>query len=349
MNTVDAQIADEAIVACKKCGQKNRLYKRANQGNHRCASCRAILSDPFARTKSRVRIGMAFALAVFIAAFTIFLFQPWTQYRWAAFKDTVPVYESFIARHPATDYAGSARERIRILRENSVWRVAKVSEDINKLRDYLRIYPDGKYTAEARTRCVALADQQWAPLAKSRSESAIRQFLKDYPETTRIEEAEKRVQQLYDDFTWVQEQNTVEAYKRYLERNPQVANRAAIETTIIDLEVAAIASGEHGVLPKAQPISSDSRSSYAEVTVENSTGYELTVRYSGPDSKKIVIPAGATNSLSLGVGTYTVAASVSAFNVRNYVGTDTMRGGGYESRFYISFGPSFETGFKKRK
>jgi hypothetical protein len=284
-------------------------------------------------------------------AFVLFLFQPWTQYRWAALQDTVPAYESFIRNHPSTDYADSARERIRILREDSVWRAAQLSDDIHKLRDYLKVYPDGKYTAEAKTQCVDLADQQWKPLTKSRSESAIRQFIENYPETTRIKDAEKRIQQLYNDFTWVQEQDTVQAYKRYLERNPQVANRAAIEKKIIDLEVAAIAAGDHGVLPKAQPISSDSRSPYAEVRVENGTGYELTVRYSGPDSQKIVIPASATKSLSLRVGTYTVAATVSAANVRNYVGTDTMPGGGYESRFYIetSFSPSFRTGFKKRK
>ena len=105
------------------------------------------------------------------------------------------------------------------------------------------------------------------------------------------------------------------------------------------------------MLPRAQPISSDSRSSSAEVNVENGTSYELTVRYSGPDSQKLVIPTGATRSLALRVGSYTVAASVSADNVRNYVGTDTMQGGRYESRFYIetSLSPTFGTGFKKRR
>jgi hypothetical protein len=346
MKTVDAEIVDEVIVACKKCGQKNRLYKHARQRKHRCGSCRAILSNPFNSSAWKWTAGIAV-----ITVFIIFLFQPWPQYRWAAFQNTVPAYENFIVRHPATGYADSARERVRILKENSVWQAAQLSDDLNKLRDYLRVYPDGKYTAEAKARCVNLADQQWNPLIKSRSVGAIRQFLKNYPETTRTEEAEKRIQQLYNDFTWVQEQDTVEAYKRYLESNPQVTNLAAIEKKIIDLEVAAIVAGDHGVLPKAQPISSDSRSAYAEVRIENGTGYELTVRYSGSDSQKIVIPASATKSLSLQVGTYAIAASVSAANVRNYVGTDTMQGGDYESRFYIetSFSPSFGTGFKKWK
>ncbi len=343
MKTVDAEIVDEAIVPCKKCGQKNRLYKRAQKGNYHCGSCRAILSDKFKPSAWKWKAGMAAGVA-----FIIFLFQPWPQYRWAAFQDTVPGYESFIVKHPATDYADSARERVRILKEDSVWQAAQGSDDINQLRDYLRVYPAGKYIAKAKTQCVDLANQQWQLLDQSRSESAIRQFLKHYPETTRTEEAETRIQQLYNDFTWVQEQDTVEAYTRYLEHNPQVANRAAIEKTIIDLEVAVIAAGAHEKLPKAQPISSDSRSPSAEVRVENGTGYELTVRYSGLHSQKIVIPANATKSVSLRVGTYAVAASVSAARVRNYVGTETMQGGGYDVRFYIetSFIPS---GFKQRR
>src|SRR5207237_740973 len=130
------------------------------------------------------------------------------------------------------------------------------------------------------------------------------------------------------------------AYRRYLQRNPSDSRRAAIERKIIDLEVAEIAAGDHGTLPAAQRLSSNSYGRFADICVENGTSYELTVRYSGSDSKKIVIPAGETSSLQLAVGAYTVAASVSAANVRNYVGTDTLQGGQYSSRFYIrsSFG-----------
>lgn len=346
MNPVDPEIVDELIISCKKCGQKNRFYKHARLRKHRCGSCRAILSNPFNSSAWKWKAGIA-AVIIFI----IFLFQPWSQYQWAALQNSVPAYERFIAMHPSTDYADSARERVRILKENSVWQAAQLSNNINKLRDYLRVYPDGKYLAKAKILCASIADDRWMQLMESRSVIAIHQFLKDYPETTRTKEAEIRIQQLYNDFSWVKEQDTIEAYKRFLASNPEAANRAAIERKIIDLEVAAIAAGDHGILPKAQPISSNSRSTIAEISIENGTGYELTVRYSGPDSQKIIIPANATKSLSLRLGTYAVAASVSAVNVRNYVGTETLQGGGYESRFYIQtgFGPSFGTGFKIRK
>ena len=52
--TIDAQIVEEEIVSCQKCGQKNRLYKSARQGVYRCASCRSELRNPFVpRPKSR--------------------------------------------------------------------------------------------------------------------------------------------------------------------------------------------------------------------------------------------------------------------------------------------------------
>lgn len=355
--------------------------------------------------------------------FVIFLFQPWTQYRWAALRDTVPAYESFIRNHPSTDYADSARERIRILREDSVWQATQLSDDIQKLRYYLKVYPDGKYAYDAKlaattsadnkwqavsqpyaatevtrflkeypevnlikvesavwndaknsdeiTRVRAyqklfpdgkfskaaaatatkLADAHWLRIASSRSEAVLKRFLVEFPETTRQKDAETQIQALYNDLSWVQQQGTLDAYQRYLRQNPASPERSFVEKKIIDLEVAAIAAGDHGVLPKAQTVSADSRSSSAEVTIENGTSYELTVRYSGPDSQKIVIPASATRSLTLQVGSYTVAASVSAANVRNYVGTDTMQGGRYSSRFYIatSLSPLFGTEFKRGK
>lgn len=60
MKTVDAEIVGQVIVACKKCGQKNRLYKRVQSGVHRCGSCRTILVDPFSRKKGSRRVGAIF-------------------------------------------------------------------------------------------------------------------------------------------------------------------------------------------------------------------------------------------------------------------------------------------------
>ena len=132
----------------------------------------------------------------------------------------------------------------------------------------------------------------------------------------------------------------MEHYRRFATRYPTHSQIAAIEKRIIDLEVKEIAAGEYGEMPRAQALSYGGTTT--DVEVENKTGYELTVRYSGPDSKKLVIPVGATRTIALVPGAYQVAASVNAANVTNYYGSDSMQGGRYSSSFFIqtSFGGS---------
>lgn len=47
VKTVEAETIEQAILVCKKCGQKNRLHRRTQSGFHRCGSCRSLLADPF--------------------------------------------------------------------------------------------------------------------------------------------------------------------------------------------------------------------------------------------------------------------------------------------------------------
>jgi predicted RNase H-like nuclease (RuvC/YqgF family) len=145
------------------------------------------------------------------------------------------------------------------------------------------------------------------------------------------EQAER--ERLQYDWDWVQAEDSIDAYKKFATRFPEHPQITQIQKRIIDLEVKEIAAGEYGELPKAQAISVGGTTS--EVEIENKTGYVLTVRYSGNDSKMIVVPVSATKSVSLIPGEYQVAASVSAAHVRNYFGSDSMAGGKYFSSFYI--------------
>lgn len=219
--------------------------------------------------------------------------------------------------------------------EELSWQAAKASGDVREFRKYLGSYPSGTYAIEAKGDIVAGSDRQWAAIKDLRSEREIANFIKSFPESTHINDAETLRNSLYDDVDWVTKEGTLVAYRRYLQRNPNAALRTTVEKKLIDLEVAEIAAGDHGTLPAAQRVSSNSYGSFSNVCIENGTSYELTVRYSGSDSKKLVVPAGERGSLQLLVGPYTVAASVSAANVRNYVGSDTLQGGEYSSRFYI--------------
>ena len=289
-------------------------------------------------------------------------------------RDKVSSYEAFTARFPSSDHSSDAKERIRILREGEIWGDADCSGQIETLRSYLRIYHDGKHLDEAKrqitsianqcwldlsrtdskteiqkflkeypettkvaaaeARIIEIADQKWADISKSRSLAEIRSFLAVYPESTKSTAAETRIQLLFNDINWVAEQDSLEHYRKFASRFPTHRSIPAIQKRIIDLEVKEIAAGEYGEMPKAQALRFGGTSTSVEV--ENKTGYELTVRYSGPSSKKLILPKGATLKLSLVPGAYQVAASVDSANVRNYYGTDTMQGGSYASNFFIS-------------
>lgn len=309
-----------------------------------------------------------------VILFLILNLNPWLHFRWATYKDSVESYESFASMFPSSDRAIDANERIRILSESKVWHDADGSGRIESLRLYVRnYYKDGKHLDEANqqiasiadkrwedlsksesrveikkfinrfpetskiaaaeARLIEIADKKWAAISESRSLIEIQNFLKLFPETTKSVNAESRIQSLFNDFDWVKEQDHLEHYRRFASRYPSHPNIDLIEKRIIDLEVKDIAAGNYGKLPKAQALNLGGAST--KVEVENKTGYELTIRYSGPDSKKLVIPVAATRGVVLIPGPYQVAASVNAGNVTNYYGSDIMHGGTYSSSFFI--------------
>lgn len=132
-----------------------------------------------------------------------------------------------------------------------------------------------------------------------------------------------------------QKQNTLTAYNRYLELFPKGAHAKAADKKVIDLSVTNIFAGDHGTLPGMDRTSYSSSGSNI-ITVSNDTQYTLTLLYSGPDSKRLVLSSRSSGSVRLPNGTYRVAASVAATNVRSYAGTETLSGGGYDVSYYIS-------------
>lgn len=132
-----------------------------------------------------------------------------------------------------------------------------------------------------------------------------------------------------------QKQNTLTAYNRYLELFPKGAHAKAADKKVIDLSVTNIFAGDHGTLPGMDRTSYSSSGSNI-ITVSNDTQYTLTLLYSGPDSKRLVLSPRSSGSVRLPNGTYRVAASVAATNVHSYAGTETLSGGGYDVSYYIS-------------
>lgn len=130
-------------------------------------------------------------------------------------------------------------------------------------------------------------------------------------------------------------ENTISAYQKYKRLYPTGSHYAQAERKLIDLEVANVYAGDHGSLPAMDKTSWGNGPS-AYISVTNRTSYTLTLLYSGPDSKRLVISPGGTSSVTLKNGRYRVAASVNASNVGNYAGTEDLSGGSYSVEYYIS-------------
>jgi hypothetical protein len=133
--------------------------------------------------------------------------------------------------------------------------------------------------------------------------------------------------------------NTIDAYSDFILKYPLNFNVPEAEKRIIDLEVEAIFKADHGELPPLTK--SDEYNPYSStntVSIFNNTDHTLTIRYSGNESKKIVIAPKGTVKTTLKSDMYKITASVDAKFVRNYAGEEYLTGGEYEAEYYIVTG-----------
>lgn len=128
--------------------------------------------------------------------------------------------------------------------------------------------------------------------------------------------------------------NTEFAYRKYMELYPNGAHIVQCRTKLIDIRVANVFAGQHGTLPPMSAVSYSNRSS-SHISIKNSTGYKLTILYSGPNSKEVVIKKDHKAYVVLRNGTYKIAAFVDATGVRDYAGIENLNGSDYEVEYYI--------------
>ncbi|MCB0745956.1 MAG: hypothetical protein KDC90_00700 [Ignavibacteriae bacterium] len=128
--------------------------------------------------------------------------------------------------------------------------------------------------------------------------------------------------------------NDSKKWKEFLEDYPNHPEKEKIEEKIILLEVNEIFAGEYGEIPLAQLVG-DKNFKESNIEITNDTRYTLTLRYTGPEIRKIDISPGATVLLKFMSGEYRVTASVNAAGVRNFAGSESLYGE-YSSTYYIS-------------
>ena len=283
--------------------------------------------------------------------------------------DTVAAYEMFIQKHPDSDLAGLARDRIvSLFCSEDIKEIPMNYKDqkiANRLRDYVEKQVNSKYQEAKKQNTIAGWDAfiNYVPYEYLRDAYKRRAALvtEAYQKAERINtiagwnayinsvssieirDANERIRELEEEIAWRTEskawetvlaRGTIDAMKKYLEFYPYGAHKKSVENMLIDAEVSEAFNGVHGILPQMDR-GSRTGSSYSVIEIENRTQYDLTISYSGPDSRRLVIPPHKTQSVSIGNGNYRIAASV-GHGVLPFAGSEKLDGRHFSSSFYIS-------------
>ena len=222
----------------------------------------------------------------------------------------------------------------------SVYAISKTP--LEELSEFANDNQSNKFGREASIQLTSICDSLYKIAKKKATIAAWRAYQQAVPSSF-FKDSESQIENIENQrwnteakaWSTAKNENTISAYKKYKNLYPNGAHIPQAERKIIDLEVANVFAGNHGSLPSMDKTSWGSGPT-VYISVKNSTSYILTLRYSGPDSKKIVISPGGTSSVTLKNGKYKVAASVNASNVRNYAGVEDLSGGSYSVEYYIS-------------
>lgn len=256
--------------------------------------------------------------------------------------NTFEVYKVFSEKYSTSSYAAFAKEKMAEI-EAADWEKATETNEVDGYTQYLTKYPAGKYAKIAELNRHRLENEKeifpiWQKVQKINSYQAYYDFCNKHNTTAYVDIAIERMIAL-DEAAWrrARASNSIMSYYKYLKDIPKGDYVNDAEKKIIDLEVDRIYSGEHGSLPPLEKVygSAAKNRTHSKVEIQNDTPYELTIWYSGLESRKVQIPAKQITSVKLKLGKYRIAASVKAHNVSNYVGNEDLDGSDYSVKYYI--------------
>ena len=249
---------------------------------------------------------------------------------------TIENYEFFLEKHLKSELANAAKDSIVAIATRE-WDMSDIYSyrykcqytDVNtRLREFLERRVEEEYEKAYTTNTI----ESWT-LFLNNVPSAYSKDARDRINT--LEKQAEAARWSTETKAWetATERDNQASYEKYKELYPNGRHANQAEKKLIDIDVASVFAGEHGMLPKMDRGYSTG-TAYSIIEIENRTQYELTVSYSGPDSKRLVIPSYMTKSMRLKNGSYRVAARV-GHNVRPYAGNEYLDGSEYSSSFYI--------------
>ena len=243
---------------------------------------------------------------------------------------TVKAYDTFIANHLKSDFVEEARDSIVAIYDRV--------EDLHVIAKEIYGIVDYDAASKVRKKLVRRSESLYYRAYVENSIDGWTEFIESVPELYQKDAQERKLELQWENESLAWKMASINdnalSYEKYLDHHPKGKHAKQAEKKLIDLEVAAVFAGEHGILP-AMDKGYSTGSSRSTIEIENRTQYDLTVSYSGPDSKRMVIPAHGTRKMTIGNGYYRVAASV-GHGVMPFAGTEQLDGSHFSSSFYIS-------------
>ncbi len=216
--------------------------------------------------------------------------------------------------------------------ESKTYKKAIKERTSTSYQDYLKRYPKGKHHDEIKS----LHDEEcWREASSSEK---YEWYMHECPQGKYRDKAKEYIKHLWgtDERAWNRAQKTGD-YENYLALYLNGVYARTAEKKIVDNEVHRIMLGNYSSLPTMQKTSNDYTDELnTQIFISNNTSYNLTVYYSGADSKRVKLPPNGSASMTLMNGNYRVAASVDASNVRKYAGQENLSGGSYRSSYSIT-------------
>lgn len=254
-------------------------------------------------------------------------------------RNTIEAYNDFILLYPNSKYESIAKEKLNTLIELKNWNEALSKNNLDEYYNFINKYPLSKYVEVAKSKIKEIEEIKplWDKVVKANTLEKYRKFLQKYPFSTYSDLAKNKILE-FEKVDWenAKKKNTISTYKSFIERHPTSYYREDAESKIVDLEVKKIFESEHGYLPPSTKTKSYTERRYSVMNIYNDTKYDMTLRYSGIESFKIIFKPKEKSAFEILNGNYKVTASVNAINVIDYAGTEEIDGGDYQVTYYIT-------------
>jgi len=117
--------------------------------------------------------------------------SPEKDWQLASRDDSPNAYLEFLAKHPDSEFADQARQRIAELQVIRAWERAEFKDTLAAYQAFVEKFADSPYTPKARARIDGfLRDARWEEIRDGADRAALEAFITRYPEAPQMADAQ---------------------------------------------------------------------------------------------------------------------------------------------------------------